>query len=146
MRIGLVVVVVAVVVVAVVALASHARVAAELVGQWSAGEDFGDGHGTYAQYDFRSDGTFKMRGYPPIEVSGNWTLVERKPGKLHIKLTHQKMTAPEQTPSDWSDVDAWGELSADGKTFTFTGKQLHRDVPAPAKPSPPSAPPPPPAP
>jgi hypothetical protein len=119
-----------------VALGGSSHVASELVGQWTAGGDLGGGHGWSAEYVFRTDGTFKMTGYPQIEIDGDWTLVERKPGKLRIKLTHQKMKAPDQSPGDRADSDDWGVLSPDGKTFAFEGKELHRSAPPTREPPP----------
>ena len=99
----------------------------ELVGKWSTGTVSSDGvHGTSATWELKADGTFSMSGYPPINVSGKWAIVDRKPGKLRVKLTDQVMKAPGMSPSQWSDVDEWGDLSSDKKTFRYNNQQFNR--------------------
>ena len=62
--------------------------APELIGTWTTETTSPNSvHGTSATYDFKSNGTFEMSGYPPIEVKGRWQVVERSPGKLRLKLT-----------------------------------------------------------
>jgi hypothetical protein len=102
--------------------------APELVGKWSTRETAPDGvHGTSATYDFRANGTFEMTGYPPIEVKGKWRVLERSPGKLRLELREQEMSVMGRNKSRWNDEDAWGELSPDGRTFTYKGKVLRKD-------------------
>ncbi len=100
------------------------------MGKWSTHETFADGvHGTSATYDFKADGTFEMSGYPPIEVTGKWRVLERSPGKLRLELSDQEMTVTGRK-SRWNDEDAWGELSPDGGTFTYKGKLLRKEAPS----------------
>ena len=102
--------------------------AAELVGKWTYAETAADGvHGTSATYEFKDDGSFEMSGYPPIEVKDKWRVLERSPGKLHLELSEQQMTVMGRDGSRWNDEDAWGELSPDGRTFTYKGKVLRKE-------------------
>jgi hypothetical protein len=102
------------------------------VGKWTAAGSTGDPmHGWVANYEFKSNGTFTMNGYPPIEVSGRWEVLEKAPGKLRVKLSKQKMKSPGADVADWADTEGWGDLSSDGRSFNFDGKQMNRQDPAP---------------
>jgi hypothetical protein len=102
--------------------------ARELVGKWSTGTTSPDGvHGTSATYDFKSDGSFSMSGYPPIDVKGRWKVGKREAGKIELTLFEQKMTAPGMGASDWSDQTGWAELGADGRTFTWNGQTFTKN-------------------
>ena len=97
--------------------------APELIGTWTTETTSPNSvHGTSATYDFKSNGTFEMSGYPPIEVKGRWQVVERSPGKLRLKLTDQEMSIFGRDKTRWSDEDDWGELTDGGRTFTYRGK------------------------
>ena len=100
----------------------------ELVGKWTAGGDLGDAqHAWHADYEFKTNGTFIMTGYPPIEVNGRWEVLEKAPGKLRVRLSKQRMKAPHQADeTDRADTEGWGELSPDGRTFSFDGSRLTR--------------------
>jgi hypothetical protein len=97
----------------------------DLAGVWRAsgtvGADKGHGMSWFAEYTFRTDGTFLMTGYPPISVEGKVAVTGRDGRRLHIVLTQRKMGS-----SDWPDLDKWGELSADGKTLSYDEKTFQR--------------------
>jgi hypothetical protein len=100
----------------------------ELVGAWRAGGSLGDAqHGWSASYEFKANGTFTMSGYPPIEVKGRWDVLEKAPGKLKLRLSKQRMKPPHGDETDWADTEGWGEISPDGRTFQFDGKQMNRE-------------------
>jgi len=102
------------------------KVVPELVGKWSHGTTAADGvHGTNATYELRGDGTFRMTGYPPIEVNGRWE-AEKKEGKVRLKLKDQRMKAPGMGESKWNDEEGEVEMAQDGTSFTFNGKVMTR--------------------
>jgi len=109
-----------------IAIAGGASMPSDLVGKWRAsGETPPDPQGRrmswYAEYDFRSDGTFLMTGYPPISVNGKCAVVGREKGRVHLRLTERKMSG-----SPWPDIDEWAPLSDDGKTLKFDNKTFTR--------------------
>jgi hypothetical protein len=100
----------------------------ELVGKWTTGTTAPDGvHGTTATYHFKDDGSFEMSGYPPIEVRGRWSVVERAPGKLRLKLSEQEMKAPHNDKSRWNDEEDWAELAEGGRSFKYRGKVFNKN-------------------
>lgn len=97
----------------------------ELVGTWRAAGGEEPGRGWMKEYELRPDGTFVMTGYPPIRVTGSWSVPEREGARFRVVLTGQKMTVP---PSDeasaWDDQDGWAVL--EGRTLEWQGSRFAR--------------------
>lgn len=97
----------------------------ELVGTWRATGGEEPGRGWMKEYELRADGTFVMTGYPPIRVTGRWSVPERDGARFRVVLSGQKMTVP---PSDeasaWNDQDDWAVL--EGRTLEWQGSRFGR--------------------
>lgn len=102
-----------------------------VIGEWTAsgqapsGPGGERGMGWMKQYDFRKNGTFEMNGYPPIIVTGEWSVTASENGTLVLTLSKQKMRASKtDAPADWPDRK--GPLVIEQRRLVFDSETLTR--------------------
>jgi hypothetical protein len=102
-----------------------------LLGKWRASGSVGGGQGHPAmgwtlEYDFKPDGTFRATGYPQIEITGRWVVLNSTGLRAHVRLTERKMTGPGGGPPvSQPDLDETAHLN--GKSMEFNGKTFTQE-------------------
>jgi hypothetical protein len=102
-----------------------------LVGTWKASGTDGKRLNWSQTVEFAADGTFDLKGYPPIKHSGRWGVVEREGEALLVRLHDRTFM---DAPAEPQTVRL--ELSPDSNTLTWGdrvfSRRRAREEPAPS--------------